>query len=97
MIHHQKKYKTPLNLSNQEDSTVLENKNYHQRDVIIKAQYVIPFKNEKTNTEMTSLEGLPVYLDMARVICLSKSIEKHLKARKGGEGRVRFFMSAKTL
>jgi len=52
------------------------------------AQGVLPFKykNEKTNTGMTALAGLPVYLDLARVIGLSKSIEKHLKVRKGGQG-----------
>ena len=32
------------------------------------------------------MAGLPVYLDLARVIGLSKSIEKHLKVRKGGQG-----------
>ena len=52
------------------------------------AQGVLPFKyeNEKTNTGMTALAGLPVYLDLANVIGLSKSIEKHLKVRKGGQG-----------
>ena len=51
------------------------------------AQGVLPFKhkNEKTNTGMTALAGFPVYLDLARVIGLSESIEKHLKARKGGQ------------
>jgi len=44
---------------------VLANKNYHQRGVTIMAQGVLPFKykNEKTNTGMTALAGLPVYLD----------------------------------
>lgn len=52
------------------------------------AQGVLPFKyeNEKTNTGMTALAGLPAYLDLAKVIGLSKSIEKHLKVRKGGQG-----------
>jgi len=52
------------------------------------AQGVLPFKyeNEKTNTGMTALAGLPVYLDLAKVIGLSKTIEKHLKVRKGGQG-----------
>jgi len=51
------------------------------------AQGVLPFKyeNEKTNTGMTALAGLPAYLDLAKVIGLSKSIEKHLKVRKGGQ------------
>lgn len=35
---------------------------------------------------MTALAGLHVYLDLAQVIGLSKSIEKHLKVRKGGQG-----------
>jgi len=35
---------------------------------------------------MTALAGLPVYMDLAKVIGLSKSIEKHLKVRKGGQG-----------
>ncbi len=52
------------------------------------AQGILPFKyeSEKTNTGMTALAGLPVYLDLARAIGLSKSIEKHLKIRKGGQG-----------
>ena len=32
------------------------------------------------------MAGLPMYLDLAKVIGLSKSIEKHLKVRKGGQG-----------
>ena len=52
------------------------------------AQSVLPFKyeSEKKTTGMTALAGLPVYLDLARVAGLSKSIEKHLKVRKGGQG-----------
>ncbi|RZB34670.1 MAG: hypothetical protein SRB1_00438 [Desulfobacteraceae bacterium Eth-SRB1] len=52
------------------------------------AQGVLPFKYEaeKKTTGMTALAGLPVYLDLAKVIGLSKSIEKHLKVRKGGQG-----------
>ena len=52
------------------------------------AQGVLPFKYEaeKKTTGMTALAGLPVYLDLARVAGLSKSIEKHLKVRKGGQG-----------
>jgi hypothetical protein len=52
------------------------------------AQGILPFKyeTEKNTTGMTALAGLPVYLDLARVIGLSKSIEKHLKVRKGGQG-----------
>lgn len=52
------------------------------------AQGILPFKyeTEKNTTGMTALAGLPVYLDLAQVIGLSKSIEKHLKVRKGGQG-----------
>ena len=52
------------------------------------SQGILPFKyeKEKTNTGMTALAGLPVYLDLARVMGLGKSIEKHLKIRKGGQG-----------
>jgi hypothetical protein len=51
-------------------------------------QGILPFKyeTEKNTTGMTALAGLPVYLDLARIIGLSKSIEKHLKVRKGGQG-----------
>jgi len=45
------------------------------------AQGVLPFKYEaeKKTTGMTALAGLPTYLDLAEVIGLSKSIQKHLK------------------
>jgi len=52
------------------------------------AQGVLPFKyeEEKTKSGMTALAGLPVYLDLARVVGLSKSIQKHLKIRTNGQG-----------
>jgi len=52
------------------------------------AQGILSFKyeTEKNTTGMTALAGLPVYLDLAQVMGLSKSIEKHLKVRKGGQG-----------
>ncbi len=51
-------------------------------------QGVLPFKYEAEETEngMTALAGLPVYLDLAEVIGLSKSIQKHLKIRDNGQG-----------
>ena len=51
-------------------------------------QGVLPFKyeEEKTQTGMTALAGLPVYLDLAKVIGLSKSIQKHLKVRENSQG-----------
>ena len=52
------------------------------------AQGILPFKyeTEKNTTGMTALAGLPVYLDLAKVLGLSKSIEKHLKIRENGQG-----------
>jgi len=35
---------------------------------------------------MTALTSLPAYLDLAKVIGLGKSIQKHLKVRDGGLG-----------
>jgi len=52
------------------------------------AQGILPFKyeNERNTTGMTALAGLPAYLDLIQAIGLSKSIEKHLKVRNGGQG-----------
>ena len=52
------------------------------------AQGILPFKYEveKKTTGMTALAGLPVYLDLAQAIGLSKSIQKHLKVRQGDQG-----------
>ena len=52
------------------------------------AQGMLPFKyeSERKTTGMTALAGLPAYLDLARVMGLSKSIDKHLKVRVGGQG-----------
>ncbi len=51
-------------------------------------QGVLPFKyeEEKKDSGMTALAGLPVYLDLAQVIGLSKSIQQHLKIRTNGQG-----------
>ena len=52
------------------------------------AQGILPFKyeSEKKTTGMTALGGLPAYLDLAKVIGLSKSVQKHLKVRAEGQG-----------
>jgi len=52
------------------------------------AQGILPFKyeSEKSTTGMTARAGLPVYLDLAEVLGLSKSIQKHLKIRENGQG-----------
>jgi hypothetical protein len=67
---------------------VLTKQNYHQRGESIMAQGVLAFKyeTEKKTTGMTALGGLPAYLGLAQVIGLSKSIQKHLKLRAGGQG-----------
>lgn len=51
-------------------------------------QGVLPFKYEEDESKngMTALAGLPVYLDLAEVIGLSKSIQKHLKIRENSQG-----------
>jgi hypothetical protein len=51
-------------------------------------QGIRPFKyeTEKKTTGMTALGGLPAYLDLAWVIGLTKSIQKHIKVRAGGQG-----------
>jgi len=35
---------------------------------------------------MTALAGLPLYIELAQVVGLSKSIQKHLKIRKDSQG-----------
>jgi len=52
------------------------------------AQGILPFKYEaeKNTTGMTALAGLPVYLDLAKVLGMSKSIRRHLKIRESGQG-----------
>ena len=51
-------------------------------------QGVLPFKyeEEKTQSGTTALAGLPIYLDLAKVLGLSQSIQKHLKVREGSQG-----------
>ena len=51
-------------------------------------QGVLPFKYEieKTDSGMTALAGLPLYLDLAKVTGLIKSIGNHLNIRKKKQG-----------
>jgi hypothetical protein len=51
-------------------------------------QDILPFKyeEEKTESGATALAGLPVYLDLAKVLGLSESIQKHLKIRENSQG-----------
>jgi hypothetical protein len=50
------------------------------------AQGVLPFKyeEEKKESGMTALAGLPVYLDLATVMGLGEIIEKHLHIKQQG-------------
>ena len=52
------------------------------------AQGALPFKYEEQRRGggMTALAGLPVYLDLAHVMGLSRSAEKHLSVRASGRG-----------
>jgi hypothetical protein len=52
------------------------------------AQGALPFKYEEQRRSggMTALGGLPVYLDLAHVMGLSRSVEKHLAVRAGRRG-----------
>lgn len=52
------------------------------------AQGALPFKYEEQRQcgGMTALAGLPVYLDLAHVMGLSGSVEKHLSVRADGRG-----------
>ena len=77
-----------MRLSNQPDSMVLTKQNYHQQAESIMAQGVLPFKHEseEKTTGLTAMGGLPAYLDLAQVIGLSKSVQKHLKVRSGSQG-----------
>ncbi len=51
-------------------------------------QGVLPFKyeEEKQQSKMTAFGGLPVYLDLAHVLGLSQSAEKHLGVRNESQG-----------
>ena len=51
-------------------------------------QGVLPFKYERENqgSGMTGLGGLPAYLDLAHVIGLARSIDKHVRVRAEGQG-----------
>jgi len=52
------------------------------------AQGILPFKYEleKSGAGMTALGGLPLYLDLTKVVGLSKSIGRHLRVRDKGQG-----------
>ena len=49
-------------------------------------QLQFQYEQEKRESGMTALAGLPVYLDLARVMGLGRAIERHLHVRDGGQG-----------
>src|SRR5919204_5704900 len=56
------------------------------RPVIAQGVLPIKYELEKSAAGMTALGGLPLYLDLAAVIGLSQSIEKHVRVRVGEQG-----------
>lgn len=52
------------------------------------AQGILPFvyEEEKKGVGTTALGGLPVYLDLAQIAGLGKSVQEHLKTRTGEQG-----------
>jgi len=52
------------------------------------AQGILPFRyeKEKQKSNTTAFGGLPTYLDLAQVVGLSKSVEKHLGVRTNSQG-----------
>lgn len=52
------------------------------------AQGVLPFQlsQEFSESGVTSLAGLPAYLELGHVLGLAQSIETHMKVRDGGQG-----------
>jgi hypothetical protein len=59
---------------------------YHQRGESIMPQGVLPYKyeEEKTQSGMTALAGLPVYLDLASVLGLGEHIRRHMHIKDQG-------------
>ena len=61
---------------------------YHQRGETIMAQGLLPFqyKVEEKQAGMTSLAGLPLYLEFAQLMGLRRLINEHVQVRKGDQG-----------
>ena len=52
------------------------------------SQKTLPFKYEedKKDRGVTSLGGLPLYLDLAHTIGLFRSVREHIQIREDGQG-----------
>lgn len=61
---------------------------YHQRGDVSMAQRILPFQYEveKKSGGLTSLAGLPIYLDLAHVMGLPSMITERVKVRGGEQG-----------
>lgn len=61
---------------------------YHQRGELIMPQGILnyQYEAEKREAGLTALAGLPVYLDLARVLGLSESVQKYVRVREGTQG-----------
>ena len=59
---------------------------YHQRGESIMPQGVLPYmyEEEKTESGMTALAGLPVYLDLAYLLGLGDHIRRHMYVKDQG-------------
>lgn len=70
-------------LVNRDDRIGLRTASYHQRGASIMPQGILPYKyeEEKTPAGMTSLAGLPLYLDLACALDIPKNIARHLNLR----------------
>jgi len=75
-----------LALISRDDRIRLRDQFHHQRGESIMAQGILAYKyeKEKTASGMTSLAGLPIYLDLASVLNPGESISTHLHVKVQG-------------
>ncbi|MBM4285924.1 MAG: hypothetical protein FJ128_11865 [Deltaproteobacteria bacterium] len=60
---------------------------YHQRGEVIMPPELLgyQYEEEKNKGGATALAGLPLYLDLAHVMGLSASVQRHVKVREGSQ------------
>ena len=93
-IHHQKNEKTSLYPYDKIDCAKkpfthwVKETMRKQRGKKIMSQKTLPFKYEedKKDRGVTSLGGLPLYLDLAHTIGLFRSVREHMQIREDGQG-----------
>ncbi|MDT8318709.1 MAG: hypothetical protein RQ824_12090 [bacterium] len=66
----------------------MRTKNYHQRGETIMSQGALSFnyEGEKSKSGITALGGLPIYMDMAHVMGLNRSVSDHIEVRNNSQG-----------